>query len=114
MAEPTNAGPSTQSNRALAQRQADDDGALFVAAHRLMDEARPLLTVAQGGSARVGYGPVFNVDLTERERAIVDLDNELTAAVAKALRRGMSEEEIGAELQNALRNALENVREESR
>jgi hypothetical protein len=48
MADPTNAGPSTQPNP-------DDERALFAEAQRLMDEARPQLTPEQTSAAQSAF-----------------------------------------------------------
>ena len=102
MAEPTNPRPATQSTP-------EEREALFGEARSLMDDARPRSTVAQGGAAAVGRGPIFNCDLAESELALVDLDHELAASVAKALRRGMSEPNVEYELSIALRNGREEM-----
>jgi hypothetical protein len=102
MAEQTNSGPCTQSTP-------EEREALFGEARSLMDDARPRSTVAQDGAAAVGRGPIFNCDLAESELALVDLDHELAASVAKALRRGMSEPNVEYELSIALRNGREEM-----
>jgi hypothetical protein len=97
MAESTNPGPSTQSNP-------DDERALFAEARRLMNEARPRMTVAQGGSIRTF--PILNCDLTEEERAIAGINPPPWTEAQRQAWRERGEREWAAEAPDRAAMAL--------